>query len=240
MALTISESTLSANEGTGTTLSITANIPGTATCVWIGWTFDDQGTTDRTYTVTVEGSATNVAQVQQKTESLSNHAFAVHRNFPPSTGAAVAIAVSASAAFASRAWRIIVLYAEGGNTTTAEENVQLTESATSTSLATSTTSAVGDMVVSFGTADGRSVASTAPNPSPTAAFSEWNTSGGIYLSASRTDGTGGSVSTGWAWGGSSVNAAEITFSAKVAAAAGTTPKGPLTNPVAGPFGGPIG
>lgn len=218
MALTVTAATLSANEGSAVSASITANIPATATCVWIVWTWDDQGTTDRTYNVTVEGSATNVTQRAQKTESLSGQAFAVHRNFPPSTGAAVAIAISASSAFANRQWRIIVIYAEGGDLTTPESDLQLLESATLTSAGLTITSAVGDKVVSFLSADGRTVGSTGSNEGAVPGFGEYNTSGGVYLGGEDYDGAA-TVTTGWSWGGSAIIAAEIAFNIKAAGAA---------------------
>jgi hypothetical protein len=225
MALTVSVATLSANEGTGTTIpnTITANIPATATAVWLAWTIDDQGTTTRNFTVTWDSGNTNQAmtEVKRKSDAVSGQSFAVHRRLAPVTGSAVPFSVSADVAFNNRQWRAIVIYAEDGDTSTPEDlaGAQLVEGATQTSSGATVSSVVGDIVVSFLAADGRTVASTASNEAAVPDLGEFNTGGGVYLGGEDYAGAS-SVSTGWTWGGSSIIAAEIAFSIKAAAAGG--------------------
>jgi hypothetical protein len=233
MALTVSVATNSAtSEGTGTTITFTANVPATATCVWVAWTIDDQGTTTRNFTAVWDSGVSNQAmtQVSRKTDATDNHCFAVHRRLAPVTGTAVTFLVSADVAFGNRAWRAIVIYAEDGNTTTPEDGVQLVDPGLATSSGTTVTSATGDVVVSFVTADGRTVGTTDSNESATPDLGEFNTGGAISLGGEDYAGAA-SVTTGWTWGGGSVRTAEIAFNIKAAAAGGTTMtpgQGPLT------------
>jgi hypothetical protein len=228
VALTVSVATLSANEGTATSIpnTTTANVPATATCVWLAWAIDDQGTTSRTFTATWDSGNSNQAmtEVSRKSDATSNQSMAVHRILSPVTGSAVPFSVSASPAWSNRQWRVIVIYAEGGDTTTPEDSVQLLDPGAVTSISgTSVSSATGDVVVSFMSADGRTTANTASNEGATPDLGEYNTSGGVYFGGEDYAGAA-SVATGWTWGGVSVVAAEIAFNIKAAAAGGRTSK----------------
>jgi hypothetical protein len=215
MALT--RATAAASEGTSTTISTTFNIPATATCVWVGWQILDQGTTARTVTVQLDGAT--MTEVERKDDALSGPAFGVARKTSPATGTTVAFTVSSSPAFNNRQWSVIAIYGEAADVDSGTPNDApvLTESATATSSSNTTSSAVGDNVLSFVCANGRTAGSTAPSPAPTEDYGEQNG----YLGASRTAGASPNVTAGWAWGGTSIIAAQIDFN--VNTPGGSTP-----------------
>jgi hypothetical protein len=225
MALTLTRATVANEEGTNTSIpnTTTVNIPGTATCLWIAWAIADQGTTARTFTVQYNGvslanDSTNV--VARKTDATSGPSFAVYRVLAPTSGSAVTIQVTSSPAFNNRQYRVMVVYAEGGATSTPDDSAVMTDTGAVTLLSQACDSFVGDMVLSFCAVDSRTTAATAPTGTFTSDLGELNTAGAVYMGAIRADGTGSPITNGWGWGGGSSIAAQISFNVNVAAAGG--------------------
>lgn len=204
-------------------ISTTVDIPSGTDGAYIFWGFDDQGTTSRTFTVTLDGSSVGIVDVARKADAISNHSHAAHYIPNPTPGTGIVLAVSASPAFATRPYRVGVILATGLHASTPYDNASVFENATATSTSRSTPSEVGDDVLSCVCADGRSVATGDWNPAGAQFFGEWNTNGALYFAIARYAGVAGNVASGWAWGGSSINASEIAFNVNTAAAGGGPP-----------------
>jgi hypothetical protein len=210
---------------TGTTISHTVDIPVGTDGIYFCWVIDDQGTTVRTFTVSLAGSSTGIVEVGRKTDASSNHSAGVYYLASPPSGSGQAVLVSSSPAFNNRAWRSACILVDDLSVATPYDGVQIYNPGTiaSPTLNTAVTSEVGDDVLSVGCLDGRSTGTTDWSPAGAQFLGEWNTSGAIYLGIARYAGAA-SVSTGWAWtGGASVNASEIAFNVNAADVGGSVP-----------------
>lgn len=190
MALTATLGTTA--EGTGTTASAPLTITDAANqTLVVGLLWDDPGPYNPT--VTYNGDA--LTQLAETTGSGRYIWVGALAN--PDAGAEYTIAVSASPVFDNRAWRLIAVILEDSDQTTPLEGAQVYESNASTATSCTTTSATGDLVLSFGAINNKVNAACSPTGTgQTTIGTAANADGACYFCACYTAGAA-SVTTGY-------------------------------------------
>jgi hypothetical protein len=181
--------------------------------LFVGFSFDDQGATARTITITLNGVAPT-GLVGGRSATTSQWFEVYYWNDPPS-GSAFDLLVSAAPAFNNRRWVVNPIVANDINQTTPFDagTLQLTENASTATIGSTVSSATGDIVLSFGCIDNKTAANvTAPGASATAGAAvlrEVGTNGNVYLGTMQIPGAA-SVTSDYDWAGNTV-AIDLSF-----------------------------
>jgi hypothetical protein len=157
--------------------------------LFVGYSFDDQGASARTITITLGGVAPT-GLVGGRSATTGQWFEVYYWNDPP-TGTNDLL-VSASAAFNNRRWVVNPILANDINQATPYDTPVLTEDAAGATIGSTVSSATGDIVLSFGCIDNKTAANiTAPGASATggaAVLREVGTNGNVYLGSMQIPG----------------------------------------------------
>jgi hypothetical protein len=158
--------------------------------LFVGYSFDDQGATSRTITITYNGVAPT-GLVGGRSATTGQWFEVYYWNDPPS-GSAYDLLVSASPAFNNRRWVVNPIVANDINQTTPFDTPVVTEDAAGATIGSTVSSQTGDKVLSFGCIDNKTAAGiTAPGASATGGTTvlrEVGTNGNIYLGSMQIPG----------------------------------------------------
>lgn len=173
--------------------------------LFVAFTFDDQGATARTITITLNGVAPT-GLVGGRLATTGQWFEVYFWNDPPS-GAAYDLLVSASPAFNNRRWIVNPVVANDINQTTPFDTPVLTEDAAGTTIGGTIASAAGDIGLSFACIDNKTAANiTAPGASASAGAAvlrEVGTNGNVFLGSMQIPGAA-SITSDWDWTGTAI------------------------------------
>jgi hypothetical protein len=224
MAITATLGASAEGYATSLTQALTITDASNQTLV-VGFYWDEAATYDGT--VTYNGQA--LTQISETT-GTSQYLWVGYLLNPP-TGASYNIVVSKSPAFPERSCGLIAVIVNDNDQTTPYDAAGTPYENVSTTATTKTTSsATGDLVLSFGFCNNKDIGDMEPmTGTGQTLIGNIGSTGAGYLGASYTAG-GASITTGWKrWSDAAFNGAEIAFNMNVAAAGGAFVPYPLSS-----------
>ncbi len=221
MALTLTHILPGGTVGEASTVAATSIGAGVCTLnitdaprqtLFVGFSFDDQGATGRTITITYNGVAPT-GLVGGRSATTGQWFEVYYWNDPPA-GAAYDLLISSSAAFNNRHWVVVPVVANDINQTTPFDTpVTPSEGASVLTIGSTVSSATGDIVLSYGCIDNKTAANiTAPGAGATGGTTvlrEVGANGNVYLGAMQIPGAA-SVTSDYDWTGTAI-AIDLSF-----------------------------